>query len=168
MPTGVFIRPLHTEMIGQKFNRLLVLKYDVEVSKLKGCGWYLCRCDCSIEKVIRGSNLRNGSVKSCGCLCSESARKRIIKFDKKCDRTGKNNSQYYHGFCTEEKEFRKIINARDKVCQHNGAGAHKGPLAAHHLDGDHYNNNPENGSLLCRAHHMSVTRGGNIWRPNHE
>jgi hypothetical protein len=30
--------------------------------------FYLCRCDCGIEKVIRGSELRNGNSQSCGCL----------------------------------------------------------------------------------------------------
>jgi hypothetical protein len=28
----------------------------------------LCRCECGTEKKIRGSNLRSGNVKSCGCL----------------------------------------------------------------------------------------------------
>lgn len=49
------------DIIGKKFNKLLVIKY---VSNYK----YLCKCDCGNEKVIRRFDLLNENTKSCGCL----------------------------------------------------------------------------------------------------
>lgn len=64
-------------MIGQKFNRLLVLSYDVKKSKQMRRDCYLCRCDCGIEKVMRGISLRKERAKSCGCLAHEMAAARL-------------------------------------------------------------------------------------------
>ncbi len=52
-------------LIGQTFNRLTVLE-RVEGGK-KGCRW-LCKCSCGNEKIVYGHYLKNGHVKSCGCL----------------------------------------------------------------------------------------------------
>jgi hypothetical protein len=32
--------------------------------------WY-CKCDCGKEKLVSGSDLYNGLIKSCGCLSKE-------------------------------------------------------------------------------------------------
>ena len=56
------------DIIGQKFNRLTVIKFDKTV---KGVAWFLCRCDCGTEKSIRSRNIREGQVKSCGCYHDE-------------------------------------------------------------------------------------------------
>ena len=156
------------KMISKKFGRLLVLHYDKETSKLKGCDYYLCQCDCDTKKIIQGNYLRIGHTKSCGCLQREVSKRRIRKFDKTHDRTGKNNSNYSTGFCVESKRFCETIRVRDKVCQicdkmkeDNGR-----KLSAHHLDGNHYNNDPKNGVLLCNSCHAIVTCNGNVWRPN--
>ena len=37
---------------------------------------WLCKCECGKEKIIRGSHLRNGHTKSCGCLYREAIIKR--------------------------------------------------------------------------------------------
>ena len=60
------------EMIGQKFGRLTVLERDE--SRASGTGiYYVCKCDCGTVKTVRGTNLRGGNVKSCGCMHKESA-----------------------------------------------------------------------------------------------
>jgi hypothetical protein len=48
---------------GKKYGSLLVLGMG------DSCGekMWLCRCDCGNEKLIRGSSLRRGTTKSCGC-----------------------------------------------------------------------------------------------------
>lgn len=54
------------DLTGQKFNNLTVekrLKNDVG-----GVTVWLCKCDCGNYTKVRGSNLKNGAVKSCGCL----------------------------------------------------------------------------------------------------
>ena len=63
------------DMVGKKFNKLFVLRYEPEVSKQKGRDHYLVRCDCSTEKITDGLSLRGG-VKSCGCLHREQLIKR--------------------------------------------------------------------------------------------
>lgn len=66
----------YIDLTGQRFGRLLVLE-RVEVDK-KG-GYFLCQCDCGNKKVIMGSNLRLGKIKSCGCLLSESSSKTAVE-----------------------------------------------------------------------------------------
>ena len=39
-------------------------------SKSKKSLW-LCRCDCGVEKVVLGANLKEGGTRSCGCLHRE-------------------------------------------------------------------------------------------------
>lgn len=52
------------DLTGQQFGRLTVIKRIPKNNKGKGSE-YLCRCDCGIEKIIRASDLKNGT-KSCG------------------------------------------------------------------------------------------------------
>ena len=58
---------------NDKFGKLTVIK--------KASGHYpkphwLCLCECGNEKVVSGSNLRTGGVKSCGCIRKENGEKR--------------------------------------------------------------------------------------------
>lgn len=56
------------DITGQRFSRLVVLKMDrIE----KGTTFWLCRCDCGKEKIIRKASLISKQTKSCGCLKSE-------------------------------------------------------------------------------------------------
>ena len=65
----------YIDIIGQRFERLLVLS-RVENDKSNNAQ-YLCRCDCGNVKIARGSALRKGYVKSCGCLRKEQTNKLI-------------------------------------------------------------------------------------------
>jgi hypothetical protein len=53
-------------MAGQKFCRLTVLHQDGK-HNTREIKW-LCRCDCGGEIRVRGSSLRSGNTRSCGCL----------------------------------------------------------------------------------------------------
>jgi hypothetical protein len=76
-------------MVGQKFNRLLCLKYAYTK---KDCAYWLFRCDCGTEKIIWGHYVRSGHIKSCGCLWKES----IIKSNKITKTThGMSYSNFY-------------------------------------------------------------------------
>lgn len=59
-------------MIGQKFNKLTVIKKVQSKQYLHGCkyktySFYLCQCDCGVIKEIRSSDIKSGNTKSCGC-----------------------------------------------------------------------------------------------------
>ena len=53
------------DVIGKKFNKLTVVKY---IGVKNHNRQYLCMCDCGKQKIVRYSHLKNGSIKSCGCL----------------------------------------------------------------------------------------------------
>lgn len=61
------------ELTGQVFGRLTVIQK--EESKRRRSRW-LCRCVCGKEKVVLGSHLRRGAIKSCGCHRLDLAKRR--------------------------------------------------------------------------------------------
>ena len=62
-------------IIGQKFGKLLVLEKTNEKAKNNGEYKYKCICDCGKKILVRGSNLKQGNSKSCGCSHSNSITK---------------------------------------------------------------------------------------------
>jgi CDGSH-type Zn-finger protein len=65
------------DLVGKKFNRLTVLSKDIRERK-KRTYWNVI-CDCGVEKSVRGENLVNGQLKSCGCFHREVQATRHIK-----------------------------------------------------------------------------------------
>ena len=57
--------------INQKIARLLLIRY---IPARNGRKWE-CLCDCGNKIIVKESHLREGSVKSCGCLKKEYAKK---------------------------------------------------------------------------------------------
>lgn len=56
------------DITGQRFGRLIAVR---EVQTEARGRYYLCRCDCGSEKIVRLDQLRSGKTKSCGCLNHE-------------------------------------------------------------------------------------------------
>jgi hypothetical protein len=54
------------DISGQKFGRLLALE-PVGKAPSNGAVIWSCRCDCGIETQTASTNLRNGTIASCGC-----------------------------------------------------------------------------------------------------
>lgn len=69
MATGSISR---SSLIGQRFGRLTVVAEAPRQSK--EARFWLCRCDCGGEKIVRTWRLNSGYTKSCGCLAREVAR----------------------------------------------------------------------------------------------
>lgn len=67
--------------VGQKFGRLTVLE---QLEEINGFIYFKCLCDCGNEKIVKGSYLKYGNTKSCGCLHKEKAGKYFFE-----DLTGK-------------------------------------------------------------------------------
>jgi len=56
------------DLVGERFGRLIVLE---RAENRGGTTAWLCRCDCGVEKAIRGKGLTSGKTRSCGCLQKE-------------------------------------------------------------------------------------------------
>ena len=61
------------DLIGQRFSKLQVIK-RVE-NKNSRMAYWLCKCDCGNETIVRGGHLTTGKIKSCGCLQKQVAGK---------------------------------------------------------------------------------------------
>lgn len=64
------------DLTGKIFNRLTVIK-RAEIGKKEV--YYLCKCTCGNEKIIRGKDLKYNKIKSCGCLNKEKTIERNTK-----------------------------------------------------------------------------------------
>lgn len=54
----------YNDLTGKRFGRLTVEKFS---EKRNGIAWWTVRCDCDIQKEVRGYTLTSGHNKSCGC-----------------------------------------------------------------------------------------------------
>lgn len=57
-------------LIGKKYNRLLVLERDFTPRASRQCYWK-CLCDCGNQTMVDSWSLRHNKTKSCGCLQKE-------------------------------------------------------------------------------------------------
>lgn len=57
--------------VGKKYGRLTVLSRSEEHKKKTTRAYWVCQCECGNITVVSGSNLRRGSIQSCGCLQKE-------------------------------------------------------------------------------------------------
>lgn len=146
-----------SNMIGQRFGRWLILDYDEELSKQRGYDYYLARCDCDIERVVKGNSLRDGKSQSCGCLQREVVSKICS------NRIGENNPAYVHGFCCTTKLYESFRRDAGYKCQRCDKTQEQElvdtgqKLSVHHKDNDHDNNDPRNIEVLCLRCHRKVT-----------
>lgn len=56
------------DITGKKYGMLTVIRRAENAPK--GISRWECKCDCGNIIIVRGGNLKNGNVKSCGCLKS--------------------------------------------------------------------------------------------------
>jgi hypothetical protein len=59
---------------GNRYGKLVVIRREFQNKGKKAARW-LCMCDCGCDLVARGDLLREGKIKSCGCLHKESLTK---------------------------------------------------------------------------------------------
>ena len=58
---------------GRRYGRLTVLERSQERDPRRGATW-LCECVCGGRRSVAGVTLRQGLVRSCGCLAREQRR----------------------------------------------------------------------------------------------
>ena len=99
------------DLTSMRFGRLIALRQVVGPNpKITGAYW-VCVCDCGVEKVIRGQDLRNGLTRSCGCFNLD--RRRELK-------TTHGQSKHYL-FKTWEGMVSRCHNPNDKDYRTYGA-----------------------------------------------
>lgn len=61
------------DISGERFGRLTVIRYShkTPIKNGKYYNFWVCKCDCGVEKTINVNSLKNGDTKSCGCLNME-------------------------------------------------------------------------------------------------
>ncbi len=75
--------------IGGRYGRLLVLECAGRDSHQNAL--WMCRCICGKEIVTRGSSLREGSVRSCGCFTVERLKARALPVEVRAKHIAFNN-----------------------------------------------------------------------------
>jgi len=59
------------DLTGQKFGRLVVLRF---LEKRKGRSFWVCRCECGMEREFDGYRLLHGRATGCGCQRGKAAK----------------------------------------------------------------------------------------------
>jgi hypothetical protein len=90
---------------GKVYYRLTVLE---KTRSTKQCIYWLCQCVCGNKIETRGSSLRNGHSKSCGCLKIEAA-----KIQASILHTGKDNRSKHELFGTYRMMLDRCYNKRN-------------------------------------------------------
>jgi len=94
------------DLTDKKFNRLKVI--DISHEDNNRLYHWNCVCECGNEIIVKGSHLRSGHTKSCGCLRKEIQSERLKK------------SNYRHGLrFTNEYNIWSTMKARCSNINHN-------------------------------------------------
>lgn len=92
------------DLTGVRFGRLVAKE---RVRHPSGLTFWLCRCDCGNESVVRACGLRSGHTKSCGCFNRQVAEERRTK----------------HGL-SRTPEYKVWLNIKDRCCNENSQEFH--------------------------------------------
>ena len=111
--------------IGNKYGKLTVV--DRAPNNKHRCAMFICNCECGNVVVVRGTSLRNGKTKSCGCLQKELARNTIQKYN--CSEAYIPPTNYKHGMAHSRlyniwnKMIQRCTNQNaDNYCYYGGRG----------------------------------------------
>lgn len=58
------------DITGQHFGNWLVIRHDPDYRQFS-TAWWLCQCICGKRRLLRGTTLRSGTTRSCGCSRAE-------------------------------------------------------------------------------------------------
>lgn len=100
------------DLTGKRFGKLTVIKksdYYISPKGLKDMQWE-CECDCGNTVNVRGSQLRSGMTKSCGCLQKELASSSNKKYN-----TYNLDGNYGIGYTSKGEEFYFDLDDYDRI-----------------------------------------------------
>lgn len=120
--------------IGQKFNRLTIIKILENASKINRVK-YLCKCDCGNERSVFHNNIVYNKTKSCGCVRNEINTKIIHRTLRKPLGTStfknlfkcyKKSAKYRnHEFNLSEEEFKELTKNLCFYCNKEPSNKHQ-------------------------------------------
>lgn len=115
------------DLTGKKFGRLIVLSRADDYISPNGNKFvqWLCRCDCGNQIIVTGSNLKQGNVKSCGCLRSDVSSNKLTK-QNRYDLSG----EYGVGYTYKGEKFYFDLEDYDKIKDYCWHKDKKGYLCA--------------------------------------
>lgn len=97
------------DLSGQKFGKLIVLRYSHNDKRRKS--YWLCRCECGNEVVVSGSNLKSSNTSSCGCGEDENRNRLMQSFTDRYRKHGLSETRI-HKIWAHMKE--RCLNPRCK------------------------------------------------------
>ena len=108
-----------TDLVGKRFDRLVVLNFAKTDSYRTAC--WRCVCYCGKETVVRGTSLTSQKTKSCGCFGAE--QRLVARIKHGCCRANFKTPEYYSWLamiqrCTypSQKKYKFYGGAGVTVC----------------------------------------------------
>lgn len=127
---------MRENIIGQRFNRLVVVRDDGTRSTKGDIKW-LCQCDCGKQIHALGYRLKRGLTKSCGCLNDEKRRERFKDLTgtetdhfKIISRSHSENQRVYWN-CICKHCGKSIVLSNNDISHYKSCGCLKGASAAY-------------------------------------
>lgn len=126
-------------LVGQTFGRLTVVKDDGTRTSGQAIKW-LCRCECGAYKHVKGSHLKRGRVKSCGCLNDELKRERyrdLTDFSNKAFEVIKrshSDEQRVYWRCRCKACGKEVTLNTNQIDNYKSCGCNQFSERAEHLD----------------------------------
>lgn len=109
---------------GRRFGQLVALSFHDVVTTpggTKRTRW-MCRCDCGVEKVVRGQDLVNGMVVSCGCRLRATFDERPpLKKSRRVKPIRLNHGQASKGLNGRTRTYRSWEGAKHRATLHSEA-----------------------------------------------
>jgi hypothetical protein len=68
--------PRKQNLLGERFGRWTVI---AEANTRNNIAYWLCRCDCGVEREVAAKGLKSGRSTSCGCGRSDKLKELTIK-----------------------------------------------------------------------------------------
>ena len=93
-----------TDLTGATFNRLTVIGRH---GSRNGASYWLCKCQCGNEKAVKNGHLKDGGVKSCGCLLGDTC-KRLFTVHGQCAGGVKTKEYKQQEFARQRKKLEAV------------------------------------------------------------
>lgn len=153
--------------IGQKYNRLTVVEFShIDNNNSK---WYKCICECGNTAIVKGSYIKNGITKSCGCAKIDAVR----EWGKK--HRGENSPMWKGGISYEpycvlfNDEFKeRVRNFFGRICVECGKTEEDNceRMSVHHVNFDKEtccNDEKPLFVTLCKSCHAKTNYNREYW-----